>query len=251
MQRPHLIVLVSASLDGRISLGPDRTQFEDMADPRVGIDQEHWDQFQKKVYSSHNPQAEMLGSNALINNDQQLKELPPFQGDKKELYKDFLPEDVVKRPDHKGWLVIVDGRGRIRSGFKGTDDRPGWHALHLVSHSVSPDYLAFLKKEKIPYIITGEEQVDLETALTTMREKLDVQTMLTTSAGRLGGALLRADLIDELYLILRPELFGGFETPSLFDSPELEEDQYPTRLQLITTQIEKDGHILLHYRVDT
>jgi hypothetical protein len=60
------------------------------------------------------------------------------------------PYIVVHRPDHRVWLVVVDGRGRLRTGYKGTES-PGNHMLHLVSHGAPAEYLAFLQREKIPY----------------------------------------------------------------------------------------------------
>jgi len=35
MNRPYIIIQVAASVDGRISLGPNRTMFDDMRDERT------------------------------------------------------------------------------------------------------------------------------------------------------------------------------------------------------------------------
>ncbi|WP_145326984.1 hypothetical protein [Sphingobacterium siyangense] len=34
--------------------------------------------------------------------------------------------------------------------------------IHLTSHSASAEYLSFLRKEEIPYLITGKERVSLK-----------------------------------------------------------------------------------------
>ena len=41
----------------------------------------------------------------------------------------------------------------------------GWHLLVLVSRATPPAYLAYLRDEEIPYLVTGEERVDLGQAL--------------------------------------------------------------------------------------
>ena len=46
-----------------------------------------------------------------------------------------------------------------------------------------------------------------------------------------------------------PAVIGGFETPSLFDSPELKPDEWPARLRLISAQVQPEGHVWLRYEV--
>ena len=50
---------------------------------------------------------------------------------------------------------------------------------------------------------------------------------------------------------MRPELIGGTATPTLFDSPELDSDELPTRLELISAHVPADGcisvAIVLHH----
>ena len=78
----------------------------------------------------------------LVKENADLPELEPFQGTQDELYQDFLPDKIVNRPGRKGWLAVVDGRGRVRTGYTGEEDRP---MLHLVSHGVPLEYLYFLQ----------------------------------------------------------------------------------------------------------
>ena len=72
---------------------------------------------------------------------------------------------------------------------------------------------------------------------------------MSTAGSRLNGALLRAGLVDELSLVLLPALIGGTRTPFLFGSPELEADEKPTRLELISAEGESGGRVNLRYRV--
>ncbi len=56
----------------------------------------------------------------------------------------------MNHPKRKKWLVIVDGQGRIRDGYKGDEDNQHSHILHIVSTKVEPEYLHFLQKNTIP-----------------------------------------------------------------------------------------------------
>jgi len=250
--KPYIVVQVSTSVDSRMALGPNRTWWDDMADPRVKaaepLGADLWREVENKINAVHKPQANMQGCGSFVKEGEELRPLPAVEGDIASLYQDYLPDEIVHRPDHRAWLVVVDGRGRLRLGYKG-DDNPGTYMLHLTSHAAPPEYLAFLQREKIPYLISGERHVDLPAAMLKLNTQLGVKCMVSTAGGKLNGALLRAGLVDELNLIMRPELIGGTATPTLFDSPELEPDELPTRLELISAHVQADGCIYLRYRV--
>lgn len=176
MERPNVTLYVSASIDGRISLGPNRTMMDmDERDKVLGTEEE-WQEFSKKIEKDHKPEVWMEGSNMLVKEGQDLRELESFKGDEKSLYQDYLPDEIVNRPGREGWLAVVDGRGRLRSGYKGEGNKP---MLYLVSHGVPEEYLAFLQEKKTPYLIAGEDRVDLASVLEKMKSKLDVENIIT------------------------------------------------------------------------
>lgn len=250
MDRPYLILQIAASADGRISFGPNRTQWEDMADERQRIVEGDglWETVSGYIKANCRPQADILGSNSLAKEGAPLRDLPAFEGDPAGLYEDYLPEDVLNRPGHEGWLVVVDGQGRLRSGYRG-EGNLSWHMLHLVSHAAAPEYLAFLRSRSIPYLIAGQKQVDLQAVLRKLRQKLKVERAMTTAGGKLAGALIRAGLIDELNIIYRPMVIGGRDTPALFDAPDLRADQWPIRLKLLSVHAEQD-QVWIKYKVE-
>jgi hypothetical protein len=55
------------------------------------------------------------------------------------------------------WFTVVDGRGRI----SWTEKHPGWDVLVLVCRSTPADYLHYLRRERICYLVAGDERVDL------------------------------------------------------------------------------------------
>ncbi len=251
MHRPLVIAQVAASVDGRISIGPNRTMWEDLDDERLRTTMggNTWSGVDAIIRAMHSPGAELLGSASLVSEGEPLTDLPPTTKPQQTLYRDYLPESIIQRPGQKGWLVVVDGRGRLRSGFKESQDNPGWHMLHLVSAGVTSDYLGFLQDRQIPYLIAGEKRVNLEEALGKLHRKVGVKSMISTAGGRLNGALMRAGLLDEINIIVHPVVIGGDKTPALFDGPDLEPDEWPASLELLSAQVQADGTLWLRYGV--
>ncbi|MHA2035533.1 MAG: dihydrofolate reductase family protein [Promethearchaeota archaeon] len=254
MEKPFVVVGVTTSLDGRLSLVPKETletgykinlenypKFKNL----FGV----WQPIETKIKDLHKPDTFMEGSNMVMYEGQVIKPLPKLTGEPDNLYKDFLPEEIVDHPKRKYWLAIVDGKGRLRSGYKGNEN-PENHIIHLTSYSVPPEYLVFLQNQKIPYLITGQNRVNLRKMLQKMYLKLGIKSILTSSAGKLSGALIREDLIDEINILLNPVVIGGFNTPILFASPEVTPPEIlPTKLELISLNRNKDGSVWLRYKV--
>jgi 2,5-diamino-6-(ribosylamino)-4(3H)-pyrimidinone 5'-phosphate reductase len=256
MSKPTVVVINSASLDGKLAVSADRPLL--YGDERWQAIEE-WSAAEggssayEQLKAIHKPQATLEGSGSFVTVDVEPEPLSSFQGDTESLYKDFLPDAVVHREGHRGWFAAVDGRGRVRNWIKDGAafgaEHVGWHLLVLVGHHTPAAYLVYLQCESIPYLVAGDGPVDLRLGLEKMQEKLGVTCVLSTAGGRLNGALLRAGLVDEINVEFLPALIGGPETPSLFNSPQLKPDEQPTRLKLISVQEQAAGRVWLRYRV--
>jgi len=255
MSRPKVVILNSASVDGRLAVSPERLLL--YGDERWQAI-ESWSPIapQESVFARlktlHAPQATLEGSGSFVPRGHTPEPLPFYEGDPAPLYADYLPQEQVKRSDHRGWFTVVDGRGRGRDWMTEGDafgpDWVGWHLLLLVGQHTPAPYLAYLRQAQIPYLISGEGPVDLGQALGKMRTKLGVDCVLSTAGGRLNGALLRAGLVDEVNVEFLPAIIGGTETPSLYDAPSLAADEWPAQLDLISCQV-RSGRVWLRYRV--
>jgi riboflavin biosynthesis pyrimidine reductase len=237
-ERARVVVLISTSVDARVAFGPRRTWIDEGTDPRgrwEGRDREDgdavWHEAEAYITRTWHPRGDMQGTGSFVREGDPLDPLPPFEGDPAPLYADYMPDHLAERARELGWLIVTDGRGRLRGGYKG-DEHPNAHMLHLTSRAAPPEYLAFLRGREIPYMMVGEGRVDLPRAMRRLRAELGIETVRSTAGGHLNGALLRAGLVDELNLILRPEAIGGSETPALFDGPDLAPDEPQTRLRL-------------------
>ena len=250
VSRPKVVTCSTASLDGRLAVSPEVLLL--WGDERWPAAAESSGMF-AWLKATHQPQATLEGSGSFVRETDEPAPLPPFAGDAAVLYQDFLPEAVVRRPEHRGWFTAVDGRGRVREWVKDGvvfgEDWAGWHLLVLVAHQTPSDYLAYLQRELIPYLVAGQERVDLPLALDKLGAKLGVTSLLSTAGGKLNGALLRAGLVDEINVEFLPAVIGGLYTPALFDAPDLKPDEWPVRLTLLSSQVHDDGRVWLRYHV--
>jgi 2,5-diamino-6-(ribosylamino)-4(3H)-pyrimidinone 5'-phosphate reductase len=247
LDRPYVVMQMAASIDGRIAFGPGLTMFDrHPASDLLPDGGPVWEKVTQAIGAEWHTQGTMMGSGTLVRENDPLRELPAFEGDAQALYTDFLPEEIVAST--RGWAILVDGRGRCRSGYKGNEN-PGSHVLHLTAHAAAPEYLAFLRREHIPYLIGGQEHADLEGALHKLYALLGVRAIRLWGGGTLNGVMLRDGLIDEIHLVLQPMLLGGCRTPTLADCNDLLPDQQPAVLQLVSAQAQDNGYVWLHYKV--
>ena len=246
MQRARVIVCQQASIDGKLAVSPDVLLLYGDERWEAISGTSEFDQFEW-LKTTHRPQATLEGSGSLVREVDCPEPLPPFDGDPGPLYDDFLPEAVLRRPDHRGWFALVDGRGRVRNPIKeGTvfgEAWRGWHMLVWAARQTPAGYLAHLQQLEIPYLVAGTDRVDLQLALEKMRALLGVETLISTAGGRLNGALLRASLVDEINVEYLPAVIGGRQTPTLFDAPSLKAGEWPVRLELISAQVQTGGRV--------
>ncbi|MEW5826402.1 MAG: dihydrofolate reductase family protein [Candidatus Bipolaricaulota bacterium] len=246
MNRPRVILCGQASVDGRITLAPDvLLLFGDERWPHAYDPMRRW-------IETHRPHAMLEGSGSFVAEGSEPSPLPPA-AEGEPLGEDYLPDDIAARSGFCGWFVVVDGRGRVRWAYTGEPGREapgseGWHLLVLVSKVTPRDVLAYLRREHVPYLVAGEDHVDLAAALVKLRA-LGVETLLVTSPGKLGHAMLRADLVDEIQVEILPIAIGGARTPSLLGGPELGVGQSPWPLALRSVDRHADGLVILRYDV--
>lgn len=253
--RPRVVVSVGMSVDGRVALRRDRL----LMDPEAA---RGWDSMSRpstealeEARSSqldrlYQPQVILEGSGSLVTDSAgpgtgvATGLETDIDGPVDVLYTDFVPAAVVERPGHEKWFAVVDSRGRVGWTMKSRDE---FDVLVLVARATPPEYLAYLRREQICYLVVGEDRVDLTVALQRMHDRLGVSCVVSTAGGGLNGALLRAGLVDELQLLVRPAAIGGLGTPTLFDGPELADDESPTQLRLLFAHAETDGMLWLRY----
>lgn len=106
--------------------------------------------------------------------------------------------------------VVVDSTGRSPPGAK-VFERSGEGALLATTAAATGARLARFREHGVEIMQTGADarrRVDLEELLAALYRR-GVVTALAEGGGELLGALLDADLVDEVALFIRPAVLGG------------------------------------------
>jgi 2,5-diamino-6-(ribosylamino)-4(3H)-pyrimidinone 5'-phosphate reductase len=243
--RPRVIVSVTATADGRVTLSRMERLVDDGPDQRwrAGWPPDVGDLLSRRaaaIEQRHHPAVFLEGSGTFVADDAGSLQLPGAGVPAEVLWTDFLPYCSPR------WFAVVDGRGRVAWTHKGDEQTS---LLVLASRSTPLPYLARLRQEQIPYLLAGAHRVDLASALAKIRTQLGAQCVVSAAGGGLNGALLRAGLVDELHIITVPALIGGLGTPSIMDGPPLEPGSLPGQLRALDVQVGAHGTIWAHYEV--
>ncbi|MET0220957.1 MAG: dihydrofolate reductase family protein [Tardiphaga sp.] len=145
--------------------------------------------------------------------------------------------------------VVLDPHGKI--GW-GRADIGGDPIVVVLTEAVSDAHLAGLRSENVSYIFAGTSALDLPLLLDILHRELGVKRLLVEGGGGVNGSFLRAGLIDELILILNPVVDGAKGAPSIFDSSETDADQRApvTAMTLESSKTLDGGAMLLRYRIE-
>ena len=129
-------------------------------------------------------------------------------------------EGSAPRPDFRAegdfasFAFAVDPRGRLAWE---SNDISGDHVVTILSERVSNEYIEFLRKKRVSYLLTGTKDIDLALALEKIGTVFGVHTLLLEGGGGINGAMLSAGLIDELSLLVAPVADGEVGRPAVFD----------------------------------
>lgn len=234
---PEVVLMTTASVDGRITLG----RHQRLLDPAV---HERWNSIQVPDSLTLRP-ADLLshvvleGSGSFVDVEVEAPLWPAATTPDLELWRDHLPGTAPN------WFVVADSRGRVNWTYTGDETT----ALHvLVCRGTPAGYLQRLRDLGVGYFVVGDRHVDLRAALVRIREEFEADRVVVDAGGTMNAALLRLGLVDVVDVVTLPGLVGGMGTPSIMDGPQLDINEWPIRLQLIDCHVE-GGAVRSRYRV--
>jgi 2,5-diamino-6-(ribosylamino)-4(3H)-pyrimidinone 5'-phosphate reductase len=222
---PWVILYNAVSLDGRITgFDADVELYYELA-AKLGVE------------------AVLMGSNTV------LKGFNVKPGEILEESKEAFKPRIKEKGDDRPLLVVPDSRGQIHIWSELLKMPYIKDVLVLCSRSTPKEYFDFLDERYINYLVVGYQQVDLKAALDELNTKFGVKKVRVDSGGILNGILLREGLVDEVHLLIHPEMVGGMKPNSIFQTPNLNNEEVPIKLYLDSMEKIKDNIIYLKYKV--
>jgi 2,5-diamino-6-(ribosylamino)-4(3H)-pyrimidinone 5'-phosphate reductase len=161
---------------------------------------------------------------------------------------DFKTKSINKN-DNKPLLVVPDSLGIIRI-WEDLLIAPFFRdILVLCSRSTPLEYLNFLEERYIKYMVIGYDKVNFGTAFEELNVQFGIKSLRVESGGKLNGSLLRDDLVDEVCVLIYPNMIGGISPDSIYNAPDLTSEEEIIDLKLLKIEKLKNEIILLHYRI--
>lgn len=218
---PRLVIHNSISIDGST------TGFNANLEVHYGI------------LGSYEPDAMIVGSNTAKTGTQFFcDKIPP------EEESDFKKPDI--RPeDKRAYWMIADSRG-ILEGLMHVFRRSEYSkdVIVLVSEKTPEPYINYLKERNYDFIRAGAEKVDIKQALEIAAERYGFKLVVSDSGGILNSILIEQRLVEEISLILDPEIVGRTGT-NLFRGIE----KSGIQLELVRNEVVEKKYVHLVYRV--
>lgn len=112
------------------------------------------------------------------------------------------------------YAISVDTLGKLCWPGSEIDEA---HLICVVSEQAPEDYLEMLREKDISYIVSGKSRINLVRAMELLGEHFGIRRLLLEGGGRINGAFLQADLVDELSLLVAPGIDGHHDIPTVFD----------------------------------
>ncbi len=129
---------------------------------------------------------------------------------------DYIPDGLAGF-----YAVAFDPKGKL--GWKEdriVDEDPGYggaQIIEVLTEQVDPRYLGYLQTKRIPYIFAGENVIDVAIALSKLKSLFGAETLLLEGGSVVNGYFARADMVDELSLVVAPAIADATSKPLFTD----------------------------------
>lgn len=154
---------------------------------------------------------------------------------------DYIPDDM------RGFYAVAfDPKGKL--GWKSNkiidpDGDPGYDGAQIIevlTEQADERYLSYLMEMEIPFIFAGEKEIDIDSALFKLKNIVGADTLLLEGGSIINGSFQRADVIDELSLVVAPIVADKNDKPLFTDSTVSD-------FELIKSET-KNGNLILNYK---
>ena len=177
-----------------------------------------------KIHSELKGDAFACGKNTMLEGfiQDNKADLSKYKNIKVNKEEDYIYEKIS---EFKFFAVSFDRKGTLfwkQNIIK--DDLPMYNNAHIIqvmTKQVSEEYLAFLRNLGISYILSGENDIDLNSCLEKLRMKFGIKVLLLEGGSLINGTFMKAGVIDEISLVQCP-ITGEKNDKSLFYEGNIE-----------------------------
>ena len=107
----------------------------------------------------------------------------------------------IANPDAKSFAIAVDQHGKLHFN---SGDFDGDHVIVLLGKDVSDLHLAELVADRVSYIVSDNQEMDLASLLEILGREFSIRRLLLEGGAGVNGSFFAAGLVDELSLLVAP-----------------------------------------------
>jgi 2,5-diamino-6-(ribosylamino)-4(3H)-pyrimidinone 5'-phosphate reductase len=223
MNRPFVFINVAMTADGKIDT------FERKG---AAISSQHDKERVDRLRADSD--AVMVGGRTLLDED------PKLTVKSEVLRSERIARGLSPNPIKVG--VVTQAKIKADSQFLNAGPA---EIVIFTTHRTSKERLSLLKSQHVKVYIEGNERVDLQKALATLKE-LGVQRLMVEGGSTLNFELMRLGLVDEVTAYVAPMVFGGESAPTMAAGSGLKRSE-AIPLELVKVEKWDDGGVVLKY----
>ncbi|MGD0609912.1 MAG: 2,5-diamino-6-(ribosylamino)-4(3H)-pyrimidinone 5'-phosphate reductase [Anaerolineales bacterium] len=224
--RPHVIVNVAMSLDGKIDTAARQGAMISSPTDKARVDRLRAE-----------ADAILVGGRTLIHED------PKLTVKSAQLRAERKLNKQEENPVKVGVVSVADLK--LDGDFLTAGPARRWI---YTTQRTSVEQIHSLEKAGAQVRVVGKEVVDLRLVMKSLQEE-GIRKLMVEGGGTLIAEFFRLGLVDEVYTYLAPLIFGGANAPTLADGPGFSYAR-ASHLELESAKpIDGQGGILLHYFV--
>lgn len=153
-------------------------------------------------------------------------------------------DKVIEPPEGTFLCVCFDRFGKLRwdspmMSYAGHDSL----LLEVLTERVKPEFLAYLDELGIPYIFAGKSEFDPFLFLQKLKVLYHMDTFALCGGAEINAAFFKADLVDEISLVIGPAIDGNRHALTFVGSEDT--GSFPKYFKLKDVeQLEHNGVVL-------
>jgi riboflavin biosynthesis pyrimidine reductase len=233
--RPYIICHMGTSIDGR--LHPSR-----FTAPAEGISREVLRGHYERLHDQFGADGWIVGRRTMSEmakgTERPLNDVPKV-----------AREPHMAARNGRRLAIAIDPSGRVHYG---KDNVGGDHAVAVLGEGVSDAYLAELREDGVSYLFAGPKGDELPRAMEEIAGLFGVKRLLLEGGGKINGAFLKLNLIDEFSTMIWPAVDGVAGSQSIVDyeAPEGDRPGAGQSLRLIHCETLDGGTVWLRHAVE-
>lgn len=163
-----------------------------------------------------------------------------------------LPKEDWVNPEGRAmgnFIVSMDPKGELAfsSHVLEKKGRPAAHVIQALTQQVSPEYLSYLKKHGVSYLIAGKERMDCAQLLLKLGTCFGIDRLMIAGGGVTNWSFLQEGLIDEVSLVVAPVVEGSTTAVSLFERAGFLPPHAPVALSILEAKTLEGDTLWLRY----